>query len=231
MRILGWLFPLVWFAANAPGCVAVEGDRVLAKDLVAVDAWFARLDPSLEVGMTPLAGVTRVIKRRELAALARSAEGAGIPDSISDICVERTAEPLTLRQLQPVLDAAAGGTPVAILEFSHYRIPNGNIEFVRAGLAPTGLWRGRVIYGANHSLPIWALVRTGGVSAPKTGRREVERGDAIKVEVTSGAARLAFEAVAESAGRQGDSVLVRNPENGHLFQAKVLQTGKVVINK
>jgi hypothetical protein len=233
--ITGWLLSLAWFTVNALGCIAVDGDRVLAKDLVAVDSWFARADPSLEIGMAPLAGVTRVIQRRELAALARSTQtvnqGVGIPDSISDVCVERATEPLTLQQLQPVLDAAMGGSPVAVLEFSHYRIPRGAIEFTRAGLARNGLWRGHVIYGSNHSVPIWAMVRMEAVSAPKTKSREVERGDRITVEVTSGAARLAFEAIAESAGRQGESVLVRNPENGHMFQAKVLGDGKVVINK
>ena len=39
--------------------------------------------------------------------------------------------------------------------------------------------------------------------------------------VTSGAALLRFQADAESSGRRGDNVLVRNPENGKLFQARV----------
>lgn len=232
MRILSLLLTLAWFAAGAAAaCVAVEGDRVLAGDLVAADAWFARLDPGREIGLTPLAGVTRVIQRRELAALARPAGSPPLPDSLADVCVERATEMLTVRQLQPVLDAATGGTPVAILEYSRFRVPRGTIEFNRAGLTPAGLWRGRVVYGANHTLPIWAVVRTAGALARAARLREVERGERVKVEVTSGAARLVFEAVAESAGGLGDSVLVRNPENGHLFQAKVLEDGKVAVHK
>jgi hypothetical protein len=196
-----------------------------------VDPWFARVDPTLEIGLAPLAGVTRVVRRRELLALVRSTEGAGMPDSISDVCVERASQPLTARQLQPVLDAAMGGTPVTILEFSHYPIPHGTMEFARANLTPTGLWKGRVMYGANYSVPIWVKIGTRSGSSLKGKSREVERGTRVSVEVTSGAARLVFEAIAETAGRQGEWVLVRNPENGHMFQAKVFGDGKVVISK
>jgi hypothetical protein len=224
-------FGAMWLAANASGCIAVEGERVLAKDLAAADPWFAQADPNLEIALSPLAGVTRVIKRRELLVLARSTEGAGTLDSISDICVERASQPLTARQLQPVLDAAMDGTPVTISEFSHYRIPHGTIEFARANLTPAGLWKGCVLYGTNHSVSIWVKLQMGSGAALKGKSREVERGARISVEVTSGAARLVFEAVAETAGRQGEWVLVRNPENGHVFQAKVFGDGKVVINK
>jgi flagella basal body P-ring formation protein FlgA len=61
--------------------------------------------------------------------------------------------------------------------------------------------------------------------------REVERGDKVAVEVSSGAAMLAFEATAESSGRTGDSIVVRNPENGRLFSAKVEAKGKVSVKK
>ena len=61
----------VLLAAHALACVAVVEDRVLAKDLVPENPWFAQLDPNLEIAMTPLAGITRVIKNSDLAALAR----------------------------------------------------------------------------------------------------------------------------------------------------------------
>jgi len=57
----------------------------------------------------------------------------------------------------------------------------------------------------------------------------VERGDKVTVEVTSGAAVLVFEALAESSGRAGESILVRNPENGHYFRVRVDARGKVSI--
>ena len=60
---------------------------------------------------------------------------------------------------------------------------------------------------------------------------EIERGDKVTVEVSSGEAKLGFEATAETAGRAGGSVLIRNPENGRRFQARVEGKGKVSITK
>ena len=66
---------------------------------------------------------------------------------------------------------------------------------------------------------------------PASPRPGVARGERVTVEVTSGSARLTFESTAESAGHMGDFVLVRNPANGRLFQAKVFSDGKVLIQK
>ncbi len=238
-------FP-IWLsllAVPALACVAVHEDHVLARNLAEVNPWFSRLDPQLEIGLTPLAGSTRVIKSGELAAFARRGNVtatpvteslfAASPDSFSDICVERATQPLTVELLQPVLEAALDGSPIKILEFSRYRIPQGVIEFTRAGLTPSGLWRGRVSYGQNHNIPIWARIGAGptGADMPAAKLREVERGERITVEVTSGAARLAFLATAQSGGREGDNILVRNLGNGRLLQARVMANGKVLIHK
>ena len=147
---------LALLAANGFACVAVEGDRIFARDLAAAEPWFAQVDPGGEIGMTPLAGFTRVIRRRELAELARSLKGPALPSGMADICVERSSTPLTQEQLQPALNAVSGASPVTILEFSRYRIPRGAIEFRLADLASSGLWKGRVLYGSNHSVPVWA---------------------------------------------------------------------------
>jgi len=58
---------------------------------------------------------------------------------------------------------------------------------------------------------------------------DVERGDKVAVEVESGGARLKFQATAESAGRAGDSILVRNPENQRRFRARVSGKGAVIV--
>ena len=60
---------------------------------------------------------------------------------------------------------------------------------------------------------------------------QVERGDKVSVQVASGGALLQFDAEAESPGHVGDLVFIRNPENGHRFQAKVEGKGKVAIRK
>jgi flagella basal body P-ring formation protein FlgA len=58
---------------------------------------------------------------------------------------------------------------------------------------------------------------------------EVERGDLVRVEVSSGRAHLEFDAVAQSTAHAGESVLVKNPENGGYFQAHVEAKGKVSV--
>ena len=61
--------------------------------------------------------------------------------------------------------------------------------------------------------------------------REVSRGDTVAVEVASGAAHLQTEARAESDGRRGQTIALRNPSSGKRFAARVTGPGKVVIDK
>jgi flagella basal body P-ring formation protein FlgA len=58
---------------------------------------------------------------------------------------------------------------------------------------------------------------------------EVNRGDTVSVEVHSGAARLAFTGKAESSGRNGDLVAVRNPTSNRIFRARVDGKDKVTV--
>jgi len=60
---------------------------------------------------------------------------------------------------------------------------------------------------------------------------EIERGDKVAVEVTSGAAHLSFDGISQACGRTGDLILIRNPENGRYFQARVDGKDKVSIHK
>jgi flagella basal body P-ring formation protein FlgA len=60
---------------------------------------------------------------------------------------------------------------------------------------------------------------------------DVERGDLVAVEVKVGSAILDFEATAESSGRAGELIMVKNPENGRSFQATIQDKGHVVIEK
>jgi hypothetical protein len=59
----------------------------------------------------------------------------------------------------------------------------------------------------------------------------VKRGDKVAVIVTTGSVLLTFESEAESSGRVGDSVIVRNPANGNRFVARVQDQGKVTVQK
>lgn len=56
--------------------------------------------------------------------------------------------------------------------------------------------------------------------------KDVERGDAVTVEVASGAARLVLQGRAETGGRRGEPVAVRNPTSGRRFTATVEGPGR-----
>jgi len=58
---------------------------------------------------------------------------------------------------------------------------------------------------------------------------DVNRGDVIQVEVRSGAAHLAFTGKAESGGRTGDLIAVRNPSSRRVFQARIDGKGKAIV--
>jgi flagella basal body P-ring formation protein FlgA len=61
--------------------------------------------------------------------------------------------------------------------------------------------------------------------------REVERGDRVDVVVMSGEAKIELQAEAETSGRFGELVMVRNPDNGRHFQARVNGKDRVLITK
>lgn len=58
----------------------------------------------------------------------------------------------------------------------------------------------------------------------------VAQGEIVQVEVSSGAAQLSLSARAESSGRPGDTILLRNLDNGRRFPARVEGQGKVKVD-
>jgi flagella basal body P-ring formation protein FlgA len=80
---------------------------------------------------------------------------------------------------------------------------------------------------ARRPIPRGTAIRREWLSAPP----EVARGDAVRVEVRAGAARLEFEARADASGGIGDTVPVRNPFSGRRFMARVEAKGKVSVEK
>jgi flagella basal body P-ring formation protein FlgA len=88
----------------------------------------------------------------------------------------------------------------------------------QAPLSPVGLVPSRGIAAG-------AEIQPGFVAPPN----DVNRGDAVQVEVRGGAVRLAFTAKAESGGRNGDFVAIRNPSSNRLFQARIEGKDAVVV--
>ena len=58
---------------------------------------------------------------------------------------------------------------------------------------------------------------------------EVARGEMVQVEVTAGAAHLAFQGQAQANGITGASILVKNTASGKDFRARVTGKGKVSV--
>lgn len=284
--------PILFLAALAPAfaCQTIDGGRIFARDLAAASPMFSSLDPGVEIGSAPAAGVQRVMQPDELVRLARQF-GIALAAPAAAVCFERATEPLTAERLLPALRQALNidRARIEILDFSRFGVPPGTLEFSRSGLMPNGLWRGRLLYEGSRSMPVWVKAR---ISVEKTwieaaetlpfgkaieasqlavrtgprfpfeaplvdsidlavGRRpvrtlaagtpitpamlaaahDVERGDVVAVEVRAGAAVLAFQATAESSGRAGDSVMVRNPANGRSFLARIQEKGRVLVER
>jgi flagella basal body P-ring formation protein FlgA len=280
---------ITFLAARAIACQVVD-DHITGKDLAAANPAFAAIDPDLEIGLGPLAGVSRVFHAQELAKIAQRA-GITAVTPFRDLCFERATETLAPETILPILRAALAPeeAQIEILDYSRFAIPHGAIEFKRENLTSLGLWRGRVAYGQDRSAPVWVKVRVteertwieaaGSLKAGQpidadqlvihkgprfpfgiapldsidlaVGRapvrmilagspvfaamlvaaREVERGDKVEAQVSAGAAVITLEATAESPGRTGESILLRNPESGRFFRARVDGKGKVSVEK
>jgi len=114
------------------------------------------------------------------------------------------------------------GKPIARGQLMERRGPR--FPFAPVALDSMDLVVGREpIHSIKPGEPIFASI----LLAP----REVARGDQIHVVVMSGETRIEFEAEAETSGRRGELVMVRNPDNGRHFQARVDGKDEVVIKR
>jgi flagella basal body P-ring formation protein FlgA len=59
---------------------------------------------------------------------------------------------------------------------------------------------------------------------------DVLRGERVRVEIRSGRAKVILEGQAQSSGKRGEVVGVRNPANGKILRATVADRGRVVIS-
>lgn len=58
---------------------------------------------------------------------------------------------------------------------------------------------------------------------------DIARGETVRVQAVDGLALLTFDAVAESSGRKGDPVTLRNPASGRTFRGIVEDKGKAIV--
>lgn len=81
---------------------------------------------------------------------------------------------------------------------------------------------GRVL---RRSLAAGEAVRRASLTEP----RAIDPGQSVHLTVRSGQANLSMDCVAESGGRTGDRILLRNPASGAKFKAEVTGAGRAVI--
>jgi hypothetical protein len=231
-------------AVQLVACGIIEGDRIHGSDLAAEEPAFADIDPSADLGPAPVAGARRTLQSFELEKLAKERGITPTSEKNRSICFERATLALTENLIEAALRDSLDAHPqtehaiLEIAEFSRNALPVGELDFPIDGLAPSGLWRGRLIYGGNRSIPIWTRVRVTDASTGKplaywrsSSGPDVARGDTVRVQVSSGGVLLAFETEAESSGHVGEQVTVRNPVSGQRFRGVVEARGKVIVRK
>ncbi|MDQ2840788.1 MAG: flagellar basal body P-ring formation chaperone FlgA [Acidobacteriota bacterium] len=76
-----------------------------------------------------------------------------------------------------------------------------------------------------RSLPMGVTLVADMLESP----REVNKGDMVSAVVQTGAARLVVQGVAESDGRKGQVISVRNPRSGRSFHARVEDKDSVTV--
>ena len=152
-------------------CLQVPGDRIHAGDLAQKVGAFRNVSADVEVGLAPLPGGRRTLTATELQ---RIAAKNGIHETIqSDLCVQMQTRLPQVEEIKQAIELElqnqkVQNATVEILDFSRYQVPEGKLQFTKAGLTPPAqnnsalqavLWRGRMIYGGSRSVPVWARIR------------------------------------------------------------------------
>jgi flagella basal body P-ring formation protein FlgA len=170
MNLIRPLILLSWLALTSleGACVTVSGDHIQAKDLAAADPTFATLKPAQEMALAPAPGARRVFPMTELARLAQRHNIIGWTPPGS-VCFERALAPLSTEQVISAMRDALPepGISLELIDFTRFAVPAGSIEFTRAALNPPSsaaplipvIWRGRLRYSRQNSVPVWAKVR------------------------------------------------------------------------
>jgi hypothetical protein len=198
------------------------------RDLAEAVPEFRALDPEASIGYSPVPGATRLVSAAEITRIA-NAHRVQLDAPVS-LCFKRKVQVLDSEVILRAMKAALPEASIELVEFSRSPVPIGEVEFPagRLGRPPFGnhdapvLWRG-VVKDSDRSYPVWARVK---VASPQEA---VKRGARVSVRALAGTAQLNFKATAESAGRPGEMVLVRNPWNGRRFRARIEAEGKVVV--
>ena len=170
------------------GCLPVEGEKVVARDLTGASAVFAALPADAAFGYAPAPGAQRLLNATELKRLAWPQDLALDPGL--QLCVVRPLEPLSGERLVEAMRSALARPEarIELVEMAAFGAPRGQIEFPPAGLrrpppASPGqpvLWQGFVRYAERRRYPIWAKVRILVSSTRVVAGQNLVAGEAIE---------------------------------------------------
>ena len=184
------MIALLLAAVLAPGCTAVDGERILAGDLARGWPEFAAVEASLALAYAPVPGARRVFGRAELARLAARFQ---LAPPAAGLCVERRTAALTQGQVLAAMQAALGmpEARIAVVEWSRGAVPEGALVFPKEALRAPGpgtppgapvLWRGAVRYGGGKRFPVWARVIVSAPAARVRAAVELRAGEVVRAE-------------------------------------------------
>ncbi len=149
-------------------CIAIEGPRILGRDLAAASPELAALPPEQAFGFAPAPGRVRVIEPPELLRWTRQSGLSLTP--LQPVCVALQTQRLDEERIATALRQALQGPAnleLQVLDFAKWQVPAGTLEFSTPApgqLRPdrrdgSRLFRGVVRYGNRLTHPVWARVR------------------------------------------------------------------------
>ena len=205
MRTIAILMVCAAFAEA--GCIQLDSGRILAGDLASAIPLFRAVDPATTLGFSPLPGAERVLSSHELRLIAQRAGIEIGAAETSDLCVQRHVRPLSREDVQSALVQALDtpGAEIELIDFSNQPLPLGRVEFHLASLnkpprsAPRSpvIWRGRLIYDAEHTASVWAQVRITVETTWFVAEGSISTGGVIRAEQVQVAHGLEFPYSAE----------------------------------
>jgi flagella basal body P-ring formation protein FlgA len=155
--------PFLLAVSSPAGCLAIDTETVLARDIAAIVPAFATVPGDFLLGFVATSGAPRIFKGIELERLAknRGVELKGLPD----LCISRRTFIPQPDQIRTAMLAGLGipGAKIEILSTSDRSVPSGELVFPRTGLQPglksEVMWGGYVRVGENGKFPVWARAR------------------------------------------------------------------------
>jgi flagella basal body P-ring formation protein FlgA len=149
-------------------CTEVAGESIRAADLARTLPVFRRVAPDQPIGFAPLPGSTKVLRREEVARLAKrfgieAVESSGVCFVVLQEKLVEERIVAALRRIFPIADAK---DQITVLDYSRHFVPAGRLIFPaeNARRQPdrhdgSVLCRGRIEYGSRRSVPVWARVK------------------------------------------------------------------------